>query len=212
MNEYRLPMRPLIFAFVFFQTILMVIIGLIFSIIEPGEIVRFTLKILGASAISVFAWRGFRNSLWKHKIFRIIGIVDFPVLDGKWDSVIKYKGHDEVIVGEALVTQSYDALSVRHTGIISTSHSISATLVRNNTDASNFMLIMTVQNVVIRELMPEQQAAGLVEHRDHRSTLILEILGSPPCKMEGRIFSDELSVSSDASHPSFGHVVLKKAS
>lgn len=209
MIQYRFPTRRLGVAFIGIQAILMLVVAICYQYMDIGTAVSLTVKMIGQSSVLLFMWHQFRRNLWRKGMFRTIGLVDFPDINGVWNSTIKYKGYSAPIKGKAYITQTYTGISIRHEGIISDSYSISASLARDDEDAGNFFLIMTVQNNVIKALSSSQEAAGHMEHKDHRATLVLAIR-TPPTVMEGRIWSDDLSAESNASHPSFGHVLLSK--
>jgi amino acid transporter len=210
MQQYRLPARSLASAFVLVQTAVMVAVLLVYEVSDFWTALRVGAKVFGTTAVLLAVWNLFRRRLWRYSVFRHLGLVEFPDLNGTWVGALRYEGRDKDIPARVEIRQTYTSISFTYHGVLSESYSIAATLAWSAGEDGNFQLIVTYQNVRIRKVTGEDLAAGYKEHRDHRGTVVLNVVGDPATRLEGKMWSENLSVDPAAPHETSGYLYLEK--
>jgi hypothetical protein len=210
MQQYRLPAQTLTFAFVVFQSVVMVIVLLINQFADPIIALQTGIKVVGTSAVLAGAWDLFRRRLWRYSVFRKVGLVNFPDLNGIWDTVLRYENRVDEIPGWAEIKQSYTSISVTYYGQISQSYSIAATLARSADEDGDFQLIATFQNHRTQKLTEEKSAQHFKGHKDHRGTMALNIHGSKPNSLEGKLWTEDPTLDPAIPLESHGYMTFKR--
>jgi hypothetical protein len=193
MQPFRLPTRTLGIAFVAVQSIITGGILLANHLADPIMIPQILIKVFGGSASSYAIWELFRKRLWRWKLFRHIGIVNFPDLTGTWEGTLNWEGRQANIPAKFEIRQTYTSITVLYIGAMSTSHSIAASFVIAGEDTLDpaFQLLMTFRNERTRIPPAEElKSRNWVAHKPHRGTVALNVEGIPPGRLAGAIWTE----------------------
>jgi hypothetical protein len=120
------------------------------------------LAILALAKISIFAtvlgfcWWVFANWAWRWRVFRLLGLVKIPDLNGTWQGIVKRDGKNETEHNFQIdVSQKFNAIVIKTKSTNSSGISIIAEFVTDE-NKSAFKLISHWETVSIK--IPLQNA------------------------------------------------------
>lgn len=177
------------------------------------EIPPIAIKVISVSVITYTIWEVFRKYLWKYKIFKILGLVNFPNIEGKWEGVLDWEGRAAKIPVHFNINQTYTTMSVVYTGAMSTSYSLSANFVVSSNDDYRpaFQFLMTFRNERTR-IPPHEELKkrNWIEHKAHRGTVVLNVVGEPPNRLAGAIWTESQTNDPKRPHETVGYMSLER--
>ncbi len=94
----------------------------------PIAVLKILTKVIGSSAALYSIWELFRRRIWRWRVFRWLGLVNFPDINGRWTGTLNWKRRKTNIPASITIRQTYTDITVAYFGVMSVSHSIAASL------------------------------------------------------------------------------------
>ena len=211
MRPFHLPADKLVTAFLVIQAIVTGSIMLWGHYGDASTVFKVVTKIVGSNTVLFGLWEFFRKKAWKWRIFRLLGLVNFPDINGKWEGTLNWQGRPANIPATFLVTQSYTDISIEYHGAMSISHSIIAGLAITGDESvrPTFHLVMTFRNERTKVLSDEElKARNLKAHVSARGTVALAIEGKPARRMAGALWTEPQTADPAIPHETHGYYEL----
>jgi len=219
MRPFHLPSRQLALAFLFVQAVVTGGIMLWGNYADVRTAFTILTKVMGSSAALYAIWEFFRKYLWRwwmfRRIFRWLGLVNFPNFNGTWTGTLNWLGRPANIAATFLIRQTYTDITVQYTGAMSVSHSIAASfaITGEENDHPTFHLIMTFRNERTQILSDAEIAdKKLKPHVSHRGTVALVVEGEPPKRLYGALWTEPQTADQNNPHETHGFYNLLKRS